>query len=245
MSVEHLLRAKKNRDNEYYTCKDAAELFINYCDNIVRNILKLKAGSTIWLPADSDKSEITIAAKNKWPDYNVINTSDDYYSHEDIRDKADFICTNPPFTNINKTAEYFSKKPFVIMCPAATQVDFKGLYYTSPYSLEYDKINPNKYRQFIKQDGQKVEVSILYATNIKDAYVKKISKKNNITKHCTYLEPLVNKTVERKDYYEIKDDEEYVTIPSSQICCIDYDEFEIVGYAHAPHCYISLLLRRK
>ena len=244
MGVEYLHRAKKNKDNEFYTCKDAAELFISYCDNIVRNILKLKAGATIWLPADSDKSEIARAAKNKWPDYNVINTSDDYYTHEDIRDKADFICTNPPFTGIKKTAEYFSKKPFVIMWPYCTNPHF-SYKYTSPYALSIDKSKVDTYREFIRPDGTITSMSIFYCSNVQDAYVKKISKKNNVTKHCTYLEPLINKTVERKDYYEIKDDEEYVTIPSSQICCIDYDKFEIVGYAHAPHCYTSLLLRRK
>lgn len=243
MGVSHLLRAKKNKDNEYYTCKDAAELFIDYCDSIVRNILKLKAGSTIWLPADSDRSEITIAAKNKWPDYNVINTSDDYYTHEDIRDKADFICTNPPFTGIKKTAEYFSKKPFVIVWPTSSRPNF-DYRYESIGTLIGDK-SGSTHDMFIKPNGERVKVSIFYCTNIYEAYIPYVHKRKNFLRRVSYLEPLINKTIERKSYFDIRDDEEYAVIPSSQICSIDYDKFEIVGYAHAPHCYTSLLLRRK
>ena len=244
MSIEALLKAKKAQDNEFYTTKGTAELFINYCDNVVRNILKLKPGATIWLPADSDRSEITIVAKEKWQEYNVINTSDDYYTHEDIRDRADFICTNPPFTGMNKTIKYFSSRPFVIMCPNCITFDL-NMRYISPHV--FHKSKSEQYRSFVRANGKEVQIGIFYCTNIKEAYIRKENKtaKHPLPKKAQYFEPYINRVIERKDYFDIKDDEEYVTIPAAQIIFVDYDKYDIIMITKVPGCYNSMLLKKK
>lgn len=98
MSIKHLLRATKLKDDEYYTPYDTVRFVFEEC---LKNVnFKDK---TIYCFCDSEESnfvkylkanQLKMGFKELW------YTWDDYNNHEDLFEKADYVITNPPFSKI-------------------------------------------------------------------------------------------------------------------------------------------------
>jgi len=93
--IKYLHDKNKPNSDEYYTTE---ELVTDILDNLSAGILKDKI---VYLPCDSEESQFTIQLQKRKDEFQykeLIYTSDDFRTHEDIFDKADFIITNPPFS---------------------------------------------------------------------------------------------------------------------------------------------------
>lgn len=86
--------------DEYYTKYEEVEFIFDTF--IIKEELKDKI---IYCPADGEESNFVIYLKQHKDDFQykeLIYTSDDMMTHEDLFQKADFIITNPPFSMIRK-----------------------------------------------------------------------------------------------------------------------------------------------
>lgn len=84
------LRGKKyGSGDEYYTRKVDIEKCLPYWD---------LSNKVVYCPCDSDESEFVNYFKQKGKCKELIYTSDDFRTHEDLFEKADIIVTNPPFS---------------------------------------------------------------------------------------------------------------------------------------------------
>lgn len=93
--IKYIHDRNKPNSDEYYTTK---EYVTNILDNLSPGILKDKI---VYLPCDSEESQFTIQLKKRKDEFQykeLIYTSDDFRTHGDIFDKADFVITNPPFS---------------------------------------------------------------------------------------------------------------------------------------------------
>ena len=83
--------ALKNKrvDDEFYTRAVDIEKFLQYWD---------LSDKIVYCPCDSDKSEFVKYFKKNGKCKELIYTSDDFRTHEDLFEKADIIITNPPFS---------------------------------------------------------------------------------------------------------------------------------------------------
>jgi len=93
--IKYIHDKNKPNSDEYYTTE---ELVTDILDNLSAGILKDKI---VYLPCDSEESQFTIQLQKRKDDFQykeLIYTSDDFRTHEDIFDKADFVITNPPFS---------------------------------------------------------------------------------------------------------------------------------------------------
>lgn len=97
-----------NSGDEYYTRKEDIEDFLPYWD---------LSDKVVYCPCDSEKSEFVKYFKQKGKCKELIYTSDDFRTHEDLFQKADIIITNPPFSLkidfLNMIRKY--KKDYIII----------------------------------------------------------------------------------------------------------------------------------
>lgn len=91
---------KKAPTDEYYTkYEEVEDIFENV---IYKEDLKDKI---IYCPADGEQSNFVIYLKDHKDDIQykeLIYTSDDMMTHEDLFERADYIITNPPFSILTK-----------------------------------------------------------------------------------------------------------------------------------------------
>lgn len=91
---------KKHPSDEYYTkYEEVEDIFENI---IYKEDLKDKI---IYCPADGEHSNFVIYLKDHKDDIQykeLIYTSDDMMTHEDLFERADYIITNPPFSILPK-----------------------------------------------------------------------------------------------------------------------------------------------
>lgn len=117
----YLLRAKKAKNNEFYTEYKTMEYLFESEEhkNQFRNFVKNKI---IYLPCDAEWSNIYKYFVNNQKNLEIkeiLRTDDDYYSHLDLYKKADLIFTNPPFTGLYKWVSWLlnMNKEFVLWGP--------------------------------------------------------------------------------------------------------------------------------
>lgn len=107
--------AKKNKNNEFYTTFEHMEcLFQNsQLDDVFKD-------KVVYLPCDTEESKIyqyLLKRKDELQIKEILRTSDDYYSHLDLYEKADIIFTNPPFTGLRKYVRWLEddlNKKFIL-----------------------------------------------------------------------------------------------------------------------------------
>ena len=120
-SNKALNRAKENKNNEFYTTFEHMQyLFQN---EQLKVVLKDKV---VYLPCDTDESKIYLYLKQHQLEYGIkeiLHTSDDYYAHLDLYNKADIVFTNPPFTGLRRYVKFLQdqlNKDFVLFSSWAT-----------------------------------------------------------------------------------------------------------------------------
>lgn len=109
MNNKFLLKAKSVKNNEFYTTLEHMEDLFETPNNLTE-VLKDKI---IYCPCDTEKSQIVKYLKshqNELKIKEIIYTSDDYYSHEELYDKADIVFTNPPFTGLRAYIKWLESK---------------------------------------------------------------------------------------------------------------------------------------
>lgn len=106
-----LQRAKKRKDDEYYTTREMAEEFLE-------PFWSQLDGKRIFCPCDGDESEIVKLLKEKGLE--VKNTSDDYKNHLEEMKDYDVIITNPPFSILGDFIEDINNtgRDFIFIRPA-------------------------------------------------------------------------------------------------------------------------------
>lgn len=113
-TIDLLHRAQKNKDNEFYTRYDDVKFFVE--NSQLAEYFKNKI---IYCPCDTDQSNIVKYLKDnqlRLGIKEIINTSDDYYSHEDLYEKCDVVFTNPPFTGIVKWLKWLNSRDIKYVC---------------------------------------------------------------------------------------------------------------------------------
>lgn len=238
MSKQSILTAKSTADNEYYTRSSLANYIVSIADNYIS---KLPSNSNIWLPCDSNSSQITIAAKEKWPQHNIINTSDNLYNHP--LDNIDYIITNPPFHGIFKIIRHFESKsiPYLLLIPYSSI----GIMERRGFNHYYTAITNQDMKKFVRPDGTLKVIGIATVSNIpecRELYGRSDSNISNL-KQISYYEPIVNKTIRRTIEWDVKVGET-AAIPASSLMFIDYNEWEFFGMVSPPGCYLSAIAKR-
>lgn len=97
-----LYRAKIQKDNEFYTDYSTMEYLFESekYSSLFKSLVKDKI---VYLPCDAEWSNIYkyfINNQEKLQIKEIMMTSDDYYSHLELYEKADIVFTNPPFTRL-------------------------------------------------------------------------------------------------------------------------------------------------
>jgi hypothetical protein len=99
-----------NSGDEYYTRREDILKFLPHFD---------LSNKTVYCPCDSDKSEFVKYFKEEAHCKELIYTSDDFRTHEDLFEKADIIITNPPFSLKIEFMDIIKKydKDFIVILP--------------------------------------------------------------------------------------------------------------------------------
>lgn len=99
---------KYNTKDEYYTkFEDVKTVFEKYIDTTV---LKDKV---LWLPCDTEQSEFykwLITHKDEYKYKELIMTSDDMFTHDDILKKTDIVIDNVPFSRACDILDMFREE---------------------------------------------------------------------------------------------------------------------------------------
>ena len=237
-----ILRAQKVADDEYYTQRPLASRMIDLAD---RYVSKLPPHSNIWLPCDSDTSMITIVAKEKWPQHNIINTSDDLYTHDDILKSADFIITNPPFHGIIQLIHHFDSVPYVMLCPI-TSVGELGEKY-GDFTHRYTRSGPSTEFIFTRPDGTNKYVAVAIVSNRNECYQPRIRSSSSTAsaqvKEVTYYEPCLRRVIRRTLDCRVVVGET-AAVPASNLEFMRYEDWHFIKSVIVPGCYLSILCTR-
>lgn len=115
ISNRSLNTAKKHKNNEFYTTFEHMECLFQHpqLDSVFRD-------KVIYLPCDTEESKIyqyLLKRKEELQIKEILRTSDNYYSHLDLYEKADIVFTNPPFTGLRKYVRWLEddlNKKFIL-----------------------------------------------------------------------------------------------------------------------------------
>lgn len=98
--------SKYNAKDEYYTqYENVRQVFEEYIDT---SVLK---GKVIWLPCDTEESwfyKWLVQHKDEYGYEELIMTSDDMFTHDDILMRADFVIDNVPFSRACEILDMFA-----------------------------------------------------------------------------------------------------------------------------------------
>lgn len=135
-------------NDEWYTRKEDVEKILSDF-----NLEGLK----IYCPCDSKDSEWVKYLSNI--DCELKYTSDDYANHDDLRDWADIVITNPPFGKFSKFLKWLDGKNIIICASALsthTLAKYRGC----------DIILCDEIRKFIRPDGSIKEAATVVVCNM-------------------------------------------------------------------------------
>lgn len=169
LNNKRLLQAKKNKDNEFYTTFEHMEcLFQNPQLN---DVFKDKV---IYLPCDTEESKIyqyLLKRKDELQIKDILRTSDDYYSHLDLYEKADIVFTNPPFTGLRKYVRWLEdelNKKFILFSSWMTFCYCNQFWDSLLLNKTWKILNNKKFKYipYVLQDCTKKCVDSFVFTNI-------------------------------------------------------------------------------
>lgn len=194
---------KKERNNANIYCNYVKKAAAKKDDEFITNPLHVKrvfefyladvnfSGKSIYCFCDSDESEFVkyLKANKLRLNYSELYyTSDDYNTHEDLFEKADYIITNPPFSKIVKEIipklKKYNKKYFLFGSNYNVQAYFKHLQEDPDFKIIDRKNDP--WSSHKNTDNHEVTfnigtenekyIHIVYITNIKEARENEVKK---------------------------------------------------------------------
>ena len=152
MSINQFSKTKSKPNDEWYTTRRNIQTTMELT---ITDQLKDKI---IYLPADSDESEIykyLVETKDKYQYKELIHTSDDFRTHEDLFEYCDIVLTNPPFSLTSELMEiidkydkdYFLYNHFTKYCSSKIYIkhfnEGKLKFIYTPYVREFKRPNNN------------------------------------------------------------------------------------------------------
>ena len=168
--IPNHLRAQRIRNDEFYTTKEHVEIIFNkYLHNYDFT------NKIVYCPCDGEQSEFVIYLKAHKSDLKykeLIYTSDDFNTHEDIFEKSDVIITNPPFSKLIRQFLPLLKKynnDFFIFGSQIACSGYLGIVYSENYKPSNIKIIlpiEEKEFHFKTPNNDLKAVNIVYVTNI-------------------------------------------------------------------------------
>lgn len=196
--------SKPKGSDEYYTIyEEVGYIFEHLTEDFTNKI--------IYCPFDSDESNFVKYIKlhkDKLKYKDLWYTSDDWYSHLDLMRKADYIISNPPFSNL---INYYDgnpigknnkdKQPGILKI--MKEFNCKFFLFGSNLSIHSYKVilfntsvkfYGRKFINFIRPDGTlQSHCSVHYITNMNNSFE---TNKLNLTKSYKELNTYIAKTIE-------------------------------------------------
>jgi len=225
----------KDSDEFYTTIEEVEYIFDHLTEDFTNKI--------IYCPFDDGKSNFVKYIKShknelKYKDF--LYTLDDWYTHFDLIKKADYIISNPPFSNLinyydNKNISKRNKDIQPGILKIMKEFNCKFFLFGGNLSLYmykkilYDtnvKFYRRKFMNFIRPDGTlQPHSSVHYITNLNNSFT---SKKLNLTKSYKELDTYIAKTLEDEGLFikRLKDIpydyDDWMFVPTT-ICFINDD----------------------
>lgn len=207
-----VLQTKGYALNQFSKPKDSDEYYTTYgeVEYIFDHLTEDFTNKIIYCPFDSDESNFVKYIKShkdelKYKDF--WNTSDDWYNHLDLIEQADYIISNPPFSNLinyynNKNSSKHNKDKQPGILNMMKKYNKKFLLFGCNLTLHtYNHILNDtniyyrrKFSEFLRPDGTlQSHSSVHYITNLKNTFE---TKKLNLTKSYKELDTYIAKTLE-------------------------------------------------
>lgn len=248
--------SKPKDSDEYYTTYEEVEYIFDHLTEDFTNKI-------IYCPFDAEESNFVKYIKShkdelKYKDF--WYTSDDWYNHLDLIEKADYIISNPPFSNLinyynnkNSSKHKKDKQPGILKIMLKYNCKFflfgGNLNIHNYKSILYKtnvKFYRRKHNKFIKPDGTlQSHSSSHYITNLKNTFE---SKKLNLTKSYKELDTYIAKTHEGEGLFikRLKDIpydyDDWMFVPISIFLIHDdriiYDEEQLNNISSSLYRYI-------
>ena len=202
--------AKKRKYNEFYTTFEHMECLFQHpqLDSVFRD-------KVIYLPCDTEESKIyqyLLKRKDELQIKEILRTSDDYYSHLDLYEKADIVFTNPPFTGLRKYVRWLEddlNKKFILFSswPSFYIWDY---FWDKLLNNEWKVLTGKKFEliDYLTCNNTYVHIPSFVFTNINTIQEMAINRdtKRDFTKQKTFEYYTTN----RPEYCYIKDNLLYV-----------------------------------
>lgn len=239
------LYSKPKDSDEFYTTMEEVEYIFEHLTEDFTNKI-------IYCPFDSEESNFVKYIKSHKDELRYKDfwyTSDDWYSHLDLIEKADYIISNPPFSNLinyydnkNSCKHNQNKQPGILKI--MLKYDCKFFLFGSNLTIQQYKqllyktnvkFYGRKYSDFIRPDGSlKSNSGVHYITNLCNSFE---SSKLNLTKSYKDLNTYIAKTKMQEGLFikRLKDIpydyDDWMFVPVT-ICLIDdariiYDEEQL------------------
>lgn len=207
---------EKIKNDEYYTSREEVEYIFEKV--IPQGFLKDKI---IYCPCDSEESKFVKYLKENKDRYEYkefIYTWDDFNTHVDLFEYADFVITNPPFSKIKKELlpilEKHSKYWFIFHSVASIPVydDIDVHIYRSPQQFKFN--TPHE----LCKGGYETTIQHIYISNFECNMPNTVKKKPEKTFNelYRYKEPVYG--------FNINDADRYLCIDKIADIPIDYKE---------------------
>ena len=251
--------------NQFSKPKDSDEFYTTYeeVEYIFDHLTEDFTNKIIYCPFDTVESNFVKYIKShkdelKYKDF--WYTSDDWYNHLDLIQKADYIISNPPFSNLinyynNKsTSKHLNNnQPGILKMMLKYNCNFFLFggnlsihHYKSRLYKTNVKFYKRKYSDFIRPDGTlKSHSSAHYITNLNNIFEQ---PKLNLTKSYKELDTYMAKTKMQEGLFikRLKDIpynyDDWMFVPIT-ICFIDderiiYDEEQLNNISSISYRYI-------
>ena len=196
----HKPKSQKKNSDEFYTPRFGVEEIINF---LKPECFKDKI---VYCPADAEWSYFVICLKeqkDKLQYKELIYTSDDFRTHDDLFEKADFVITNPPFSLNRPFYDMLNKHNCQFCCityPTSQQYLFKLNPNYRVLKLDLPKYNrkdmficPEGTQNFeifngtLKYDIAVSDPNITYKTNDRLPYIRLFADYENPEYYDDYL----------------------------------------------------------
>ncbi|MDR2462141.1 MAG: adenine-specific methyltransferase EcoRI family protein [Mycoplasmataceae bacterium] len=151
-------KAKKNKDDEYYTKYDDIKKELDNYD--LRNKI-------IGLPCDANESQFVQYCKNNKLKY-INGQSYEKFPYE----KVDIVITNPPFSKWKDFYNHIKHKSFIVLGHKMV-ASHKQIFEDIKNNKVWWGFNCNKNMMFNRPDGTQVLVTCSWYTNIKHKIIDK------------------------------------------------------------------------
>ena len=206
----HLYKNGQHPSDEYYTKYEEVEHIIN--NILIKSDLKNKI---IYCPADGEESNFVKYFKDHKDDLQykeLIYTSDDMFTHEDLFQYADYIITNPPFSVIKHQ-----------LLPLLKRLECKFFLFGSKLNAHYylNIFSPNECKYINRGTYNFITPYINEQTGTNEVFVGGTMYLTNMNINENYVEANPHKNVFSKTIDEIP-----------QVYSLDGDGYLIIDKMH-------------